>query len=86
MFYAHWCGHCQQYAPKFKALALKHNRTAVDPGGLGAEKLVAYLSTDVAFYGVNCVKFSSLCDDYGVKAYPTVRAFDFPGAPSAALY
>lgn len=74
VFYAHWCGHCKQYAPRFKELAARSVNASV-PGAGG-----------VSFRAVNCVKFSALCDTYAVKAYPTVKAFDFPGDPAAPIF
>lgn len=89
MFYAHWCGHCQHYAPKFKALAKQYIHAPITTAGgsyaLSKDSALrsAFSRDDgaisgVQFYGVNCVKFQALCDAHAVRAYPTIKAFDFP--------
>jgi thiol-disulfide isomerase/thioredoxin len=61
VFYARWCPHCVVFAPKFKALA---NKAVAD-------------GFDVKFTAISCVELKSVCDEYNIKGYPAVRAFQF---------
>lgn len=61
VFYARWCPHCVVFAPKFKALA---NKVIAD-------------GFDVKFTAISCVELKSVCEDYNIKGYPAVIAFQF---------
>ncbi|KAI7835464.1 hypothetical protein COHA_010639 [Chlorella ohadii] len=54
-FYAPWCGHCRQLAPKWRKLAEALH---------GVVKVAA----------VNCEQQQGLCQQYGIRGYPTIRA------------
>jgi len=54
-FYAPWCGHCQQLAPKWKQVAAK-------------------LKGVVNVGAVDCDAHKALCQQHGVKGYPTIKA------------
>ncbi|KAJ1460257.1 hypothetical protein M885DRAFT_510077 [Pelagophyceae sp. CCMP2097] len=57
-FYAPWCGHCQHYAPTWKAVgAALSGTTRVHVGVL------------------SCAAHGAACGTFGVKGYPTVKAF-----------
>lgn len=60
-FYAHWCGHCITFAPKFKRLA---------------HDVIAW-RTVVSLAAVNCADSVNLdlCRDQEVMAYPTLKFF-----------
>ncbi|XP_065181159.1 protein disulfide-isomerase A5-like [Sycon ciliatum] len=55
-FYAPWCGHCKNAKPEFSA---------------AADRVV---SNKVAMAAVDCTaeKSKELCEDYGVRGYPTI--------------
>ena len=58
--YASWCGHCQQFAPRFKELA---------------RELEAW-SAVVRIGVLDCTESSlhqQMCTKFGVQAYPTIR-------------
>ncbi|EFN59909.1 hypothetical protein CHLNCDRAFT_132941 [Chlorella variabilis] len=55
-FYAPWCGHCRQLAPKWRKVAEALH---------GVAKVAA----------VNCEQQQALCQEQGVRGYPTIKAF-----------
>ena len=58
-FYAPWCGHCQHYAPSFRQFG----------AALAA-------SGDALRAGaVSCTAEKKACSEFGVRSYPTVKAF-----------
>ncbi|XP_017482102.1 PREDICTED: sulfhydryl oxidase 1 [Rhagoletis zephyria] len=63
-FYNTFCGHCQRYAPRYKALA---------------ERLYPWRETLlVAAIDCNAFENTGICRDYEIFAYPTLRYFS-PG-------
>jgi thioredoxin domain-containing protein 5 len=57
-FYAPWCGHCKKLAPAWEELATNIN--------LNKENKVTIAKVD-------CTKESKICQDHGVKGYPTLK-------------
>ncbi|KAL4447472.1 hypothetical protein ABPG75_004691 [Micractinium tetrahymenae] len=55
-FYAPWCGHCRQLAPKWRKVAEALH---------GVAKVAA----------VNCEQQQVLCQQSGIRGYPTIKAF-----------
>jgi len=62
-FYAPWCPHCQHFAPDFERLALAIKEFDSKQTGKGKSILTAT---------VDCVRFYSTCDYWGVHSYPTI--------------
>ncbi|PSC75035.1 domain containing [Micractinium conductrix] len=69
-FYAPWCGHCRQLAPKWR-------------------KLAEALHGVVKVGAVNCEQQQALCQQNGIRGYPSMKAFsggrlhDYQGDRSA---
>jgi protein disulfide-isomerase A1 len=61
-FYAPWCGHCQEFEPKYS----RFGRLAQVDEEIGAEFLVAKVDT---------TKNDVLKDRFGVTGYPTLKLF-----------
>ena len=41
---------------------------------------------EIQFFGVSCVKFETLCDEYNIEGYPTLRFFKKgEGPPSMGI-
>ena len=41
---------------------------------------------EIQFFGVSCVKFEALCDEYNIEGYPTLRFFKKgEGPPSTGI-
>jgi len=59
-FYAPWCGHCKQLAPKYEIVATKINN---DP------------SIDASIAKVDATAEKELAGRYGVSGYPTIKWF-----------
>ena len=59
-FYAPWCGHCQSLKPKYISAA-KSIKKSKEEG--------------IKFGAVDCTKEQYLCQRYGVKGYPTLKAY-----------
>jgi protein disulfide-isomerase-like protein len=59
-FYAPWCGHCQALKPTYIDTAKMLKKSNEEGLRIGA---------------VNCVEEQSLCAKYGIKGYPTLKAF-----------
>jgi protein disulfide-isomerase-like protein len=55
-YYAPWCGHCRQLAPKYR-------------------KVAEALHGVVRVAAVNCDKEKALCQQHGIKGYPTIKGF-----------
>ena len=60
-FYAPWCGHCQALKPKFIEAAKKLKNAKEYEG--------------IKFGAVDCTQEQNLCQQYGVRGYPTLKAF-----------
>lgn len=58
-FYAPWCRHCQTFAPKYEAAA----------------KTLMEQNIDVKLAKVDCQKYNSFCQEYMIRAYPTLKIF-----------
>jgi thiol oxidase len=65
-FYAPWCPHCQHFAPDFERLSLAIQRfdNSRPNGGSGKPSILSAT--------VDCVRFYSTCDFWGVHSYPTL--------------
>jgi thiol oxidase len=66
-FYAPWCPHCQHFAPDYERLALAIQRFDNQGTEEAVDKKPSILSATV-----DCVRFSSICDFWGVHQYPTL--------------
>lgn len=58
-FYAPWCRHCQTFAPKYEAAA----------------KTLREQNIDVKLAKIDCQRFSTFCQDYMIRAFPTLKIF-----------
>ena len=58
-FYAPWCSHCLDAAPAIRSLAIS----------LDAE------NSKVKVGAVNCEQYGSLCDEFGIRSFPTLQLF-----------
>jgi thiol-disulfide isomerase/thioredoxin len=65
MFYASWCGHCQQFAPIFTRIAESHRHQSV----------VKFAAMDCATPARYKLGDEDLCRKADVKAYPTILVF-----------
>lgn len=65
-FYAPWCVHCQEMVGEYKKLAILLDG---DGDGDGESKQKARLGA------VNCERVSPVCNQNGVRSYPTLRLF-----------
>lgn len=54
-----WCGHCIKFAPKYEAAA----------------KQLKEMQVDVKLAKIDCTKQARLCQDHGIRAYPTMKIF-----------
>ncbi|EER08929.1 hypothetical protein Pmar_PMAR014094 [Perkinsus marinus ATCC 50983] len=63
LLYAHWCGHCVQFSPKYKALAEALGNDAFDEEG--QSRLAA----------VDCAAYPALCRSLHVQGFPTLKHF-----------
>lgn len=57
--YQPWCGHCIKFAPKYEAAA----------------KQLKEMRVDVKLAKVDCTRQARLCQDHGIRAYPTMKIF-----------
>ncbi|KAK7748196.1 protein disulfide-isomerase precursor [Cytospora paraplurivora] len=58
-FYAPWCRHCTTFAPKYEAAA----------------KTLKEQNIDVKLAKVDCTRHSIFCQEYSIRAYPTLKIF-----------
>lgn len=87
-FFANWCSHCRDLAPTWETLAevmyevaedkveknldkhnLKHDYTDADYDAAVAVELPVFIGK------VDCVEHPALCQDYMIRAYPTLKMF-----------
>ena len=65
-FYASWCPHCQNFGPKWEAVAAFFNKgVGHDPSGTRPDPRVTVFSVD-------CVTEGDMCQAFTVRGYPTV--------------
>ena len=65
-FYASWCPHCQNFGPKWEAVAAFFNKgVGHDPSGTRPDPRVTVFSVD-------CVTEGDICQAFTVRGYPTV--------------
>ena len=65
VFYAHWCGHCQHFAPEFIKIAESHSK----------DETVRFGGVDCATPASFKLGEEDLCKAMDVKAYPTIFLF-----------
>ncbi|XP_077535933.1 sulfhydryl oxidase 2-like [Haemaphysalis longicornis] len=58
-FYNHWCGHCINFSPSFRAFATD----------------VAGWKSVVSLAVIDCVENMKACRAYGINSYPTIKFF-----------
>merc|ERR1719313_733378 len=58
-YYASWCGHCQQFAPKYEDFA----------------RAAAAAVPTLKVAAMNCVSHDELCKDRHVKSFPTIYLY-----------
>mmetsp|Transcript_24133 Transcript_24133/g.63688 ORF Transcript_24133/g.63688 Transcript_24133/m.63688 type:complete len:486 (-) Transcript_24133:48-1505(-) len=76
-FFAGWCGHCQQFAPKWDAIAKSVHGDGDKPPMLFKDK--DDVDRSVRFIRINCVDYQQLCREKGVDAYPMLRLYKADG-------
>lgn len=78
-FYAPWCGHCQNLAPEYQkaAQALKVlSRTVRHEQGNPLVIIRVFKFKGIINVGaVDCDTHKSLCGQYGVRGFPTIKIF-----------
>lgn len=67
-----YCGHCIKFAPTFQT-AYEFYYTSKPEGADGADFTTFY---DFKFASINCIAFSDLCVEHGVKLYPTTILYE----------
>jgi thiol oxidase len=65
-FYAHWCGHCQHFKPKFIEFAKSLYATTTAWFG---ETVV------VQVHAISCVPHQTICNDFKIHGFPSLRLF-----------
>ncbi|VDO53511.1 unnamed protein product [Schistosoma margrebowiei] len=58
-FYAPWCGHCKNLAPEFASAA----------------EIISGKTGDVKLVKIDCTAHESICSEFGVSGYPTLKIF-----------
>ncbi|CAH8554082.1 unnamed protein product [Schistosoma rodhaini] len=58
-FYAPWCGHCKKLAPEFTSAA----------------QVISEKTNDVKLVKVDCTTQESICSEFGISGYPTLKIF-----------
>mmetsp|Transcript_75994 Transcript_75994/g.220722 ORF Transcript_75994/g.220722 Transcript_75994/m.220722 type:complete len:486 (+) Transcript_75994:99-1556(+) len=76
-FFAGWCGHCQQFAPLWAAIAQKVNGDENTPSMKFKDRDAEERS--VRMIKMNCVDFAEVCHQQGIDAYPTLRMYKADG-------
>jgi len=76
-FFAGWCGHCQQFAPLWAAIAGKVNGDESTPPMKFKDRDAEERS--VRMIRMNCVDFAEICQQQGIDAYPTLRMYKADG-------
>ena len=73
-FYAHWCGHCQHFKPKYIefAKALLEVQQQTKPAALAS---MAAHDDAIEVYAISCVPNKAICKDMEVHGFPTIRLF-----------
>jgi thiol-disulfide isomerase/thioredoxin len=61
-FYSPWCGHCQQFAPRYISIA--------------KDVLGRIPRYHLEFYAVSCSEHHALCMAETIHSYPTIRAYN----------
>jgi len=99
-FFASWCSHCQKLAPTWEALAelmADHHYDNNDDDDVEqpdeAKTAEDHMEGDlddshfqqVQIAKVDCVQHNSLCNEYDVRSYPTLRLF-IDGQPWKELF
>jgi thiol-disulfide isomerase/thioredoxin len=71
-FYADWCGHCRHFAPTWVQFKAKTEAEDFAP-----KVLLGDGKSRAAFkvLRMNCVAFQGVCQEQGIQAFPTVRAY-----------
>ena len=63
VLYAPWCGHCQHFKTTWEEFAARAS---------GAMCSTSLRQFKLRFGAVNCVSHEKICDDHGLKTYPTL--------------
>jgi thiol-disulfide isomerase/thioredoxin len=76
-FYADWCGHCRHFAPTWVQF-----KTKTEADDFAPKVVLSDGKTRANFkvLRLNCVAFQGVCQEQGIQAFPTVRAYLRSGA------
>jgi len=82
-FFAGWCSHCRDFAPRWNMISEKVNGKPAQEGQEAVEALKFPDREDnmkqVRMVKINCVDFQHICREQGVDAYPTIRMYKYDG-------
>lgn len=70
-FFAEWCVHCRQFAPKWSKIAAKVNEKRFVDANQNQLKVRALR--------MNCVDFRGICKQKRIDAFPTIRLYKSDG-------